>query len=367
MSETGKSAGNSVAVEVEMDGSQQSHTTVQDIIQIVTSTLSNDQSRIKLSNLEIAALLLLFKRKIQSILLVNKLYKNLILEIFRRDLRDTSWFQRVETVKLAHNVSEKVVIPIVIGKFKGSVLSWYYSKPEYASLTYNELKTKVISMFGCRKNRIALMRKFDNRKWKRSESFLNYYQDKVILGNKLNLPESDLISYIIDGFDNGTLQAQARMARFISLSELLDVMKNLSITERYGTKQSSATPSSVIPEASGSKKTIKCYNCHKEGHYASACQQAKKRTCFLCHEDGHMKNECPKKKPNQREPDSTTLLIEREPQVVPAYQISARFGFNEEEFSAILDTGRDFCSFWLQRRRILSYSRYWKRNIFGEM
>ncbi|KAK9679381.1 Zinc knuckle [Popillia japonica] len=174
------------------------------------------------------------------------------------------------------------------------------------------------------------MRKFDSRKWKRSESFFNYYQDKVILGNKLNLPESDLISYIIDGFDNGTLQAQARMARFISLSELLDVMKNLSITERYGTERY---------EASGSKKTIKCYNCHKEGHYASACQQAKKRTCFLCHEDGHMKNECPKKKPNQREPDSTTLLVEREPQVVPAYQISALFGFNEEEFSAILDTG----------------------------
>ncbi|KAK9727489.1 DDE superfamily endonuclease [Popillia japonica] len=209
MSETGKSAGNPVAVEVKMDGSQQSHITVQDIIQIVTSTLSNDQSRIKLSNLEIAALLPEFGGGIEE--------------------DATSWFQRVETVKLAHNVSEKVVIPIVIGKFKGPVLSWYYSKPEYASLTYNELKTKVISMFGCRENRIALMRKFDSRKWKRSESFFNYYQDKH--------------------------------------------------------------------------------------------------------------NFTPKKKPNQREPDSTTLLVERDPQVVPAYQISARFGFNEEEFSAILDTG----------------------------
>ncbi|KAK9679380.1 hypothetical protein QE152_g40076 [Popillia japonica] len=94
MSETGKSAGNPVAVEVEMDGSQQSHITVQDIIQIVTSTLSNDQSRIKLSNLEIAALLPEFGGGIEE--------------------DATSWFQRVETVKLAHNVSEKVVIPIVM-------------------------------------------------------------------------------------------------------------------------------------------------------------------------------------------------------------------------------------------------------------
>ncbi|KAK9711239.1 hypothetical protein QE152_g25576 [Popillia japonica] len=56
MSKTDKSVGNQVTVEPEMDGSQ-AHITVQDIIQIVMSTLNNDQSKIKLSNLEIAALL----------------------------------------------------------------------------------------------------------------------------------------------------------------------------------------------------------------------------------------------------------------------------------------------------------------------
>ncbi|KRT80433.1 hypothetical protein AMK59_8411 [Oryctes borbonicus] len=311
-------AGNPVTVEVGMDGGQ-SHLTVQDIVQIVACALNNDQSRNKLSNSEVAAMLPEFGGSGEEDAI--------------------SWFQRVETVEEAHNVSNKIIVPILIGKFKGPVLSWYYSKPEYASLAYNDLKAKVISMFGCRENRIALMRKFDSRKWKRSEPFFSYYQDKVVLGNKLDLSESDLISYIIDGFDNGNLQAQARMARFTSLAELLDVMKSLSSSERHGMKQNNAVPSTVISEASGPKKTVKCFNCQKEGHYASACQQVKKRTCFLCHEAGHMKNECPRKKPNQHEPDSTTLLVEHELQITPAYQVSVSFGLGKVTLAAILDTG----------------------------
>lgn len=167
-------AGKVTTVEVEMDGGQ-SHITVQDVVQIVTSALNNDQSRYRLSNLEIAAMLPEFGGGIEEDAI--------------------SWFQRVETVKEAHNVSDKTIIPVVIGKFKGPVLSWYYFKPEYASLAYNDLKTKVTSMFGCRENRIALMRKFDSRKWKRNEPFFSYYQDKVVLGNKLDLSESDLICW----------------------------------------------------------------------------------------------------------------------------------------------------------------------------
>lgn len=79
-------------------------------------------------------------------------------------------------------------------------------------------------MFSCRENRIALMKSFESRKWRRSENFAGYFHDKILLGNKLQLNEPDLIDYVIKGFDNTVLQSQARIKRFLSLAELLTTM-----------------------------------------------------------------------------------------------------------------------------------------------
>ena len=146
----------------------------------------------------------------------------------------TAWFKRIDTIQGAYNFSDATMLMVAAGKLKGYAEDWFNSKPEYAALSLQELKFEMLLMFNIKENLVALMKRFDNRKWRRNETFSAYFQDKVLLGNKLNLSEPELISYIIEGFDNPVLQSQAKMKQFQSLNQLLCVMNEVSDGERMG-------------------------------------------------------------------------------------------------------------------------------------
>lgn len=81
-----------------------------------------------------------------------------------QDIR--SWLQRVE---LTYKVPPKVMTLIAVGKFTDQAKTWYHSKPQYILLDWQGLKYEMRRMFGSRPDKVARMKRFEGRKWRKGE------------------------------------------------------------------------------------------------------------------------------------------------------------------------------------------------------
>ncbi|KAF2889465.1 hypothetical protein ILUMI_16708 [Ignelater luminosus] len=139
-------------------------------------------------------------------------------------------------------------------------------------------------------DRLTLLRKCEDRKWKENEKFNVYYIDKVLLANKLGPAEVDTIAYITDVMDNPKLQVQAKMKEFKTLSHLLSVINQISNYEGIR-KSNNRNGNKALP------KSLRCFNCYGVGHIASSCPKPRRQrgSCFSCSSNDHRVNNCPQK------------------------------------------------------------------------
>lgn len=268
----------------------------------------------------------------------------------------TAWFTTVDTVKLTYKVSDEMIKLVTIGKLSGQAKKWFHSSPLHAGMTYVMIKEEMTKMFKCEEDKISLMRRFEARRWKRSEKFSEYYFDKVLIGKQLQLSESDLIHYVIEGFDDVQLQVQAKIKEFSSLSHLLEVMNTITVLERRGGYSASAIPKKTFQTSGQSKPstsgaTRRCYNCYSENHLAIECPKPKRErgSCFECHRTDHQVKDCPKRRDVQKRSRSITapadstvtpVCTEVGPDLVPAYTVSCSFGMDSDNcYEAVVDSG----------------------------
>jgi len=61
---------------------------------------------------------------------------------------------------------------------------------------------------------MALRKKFEAREWKPSESFADYFHDKIVLAKDVLVDEEEMVDYLIDGIPNDHLQNLVRMKEF---------------------------------------------------------------------------------------------------------------------------------------------------------
>ncbi|KAK9688486.1 RNase H-like domain found in reverse transcriptase [Popillia japonica] len=228
------------------------------------------------------------------------------------------WISRLDTVKGIYTMTEEVMVLIVANKLKGRAKTWYDSKPENAALKYTELRKELLYMFKSREDKLTMVRTFESRKWGRNEKFQIYFQEKIMLGNKINLTDEDLIPYIIDGITNHTLRTQATMKEFKSLNHMLEVMGDISQYERQQTERAviPAVRSNVPSSTSNPRpaRERRCYNCNEVGHFASACSRSRREpgSCYTCGTMDHIRRNCPRRRGavTPTAPDSTTMVIQ---------------------------------------------------------
>lgn len=77
------------------------------------------------------------------------------------------------------------------------------------------------------------MQKSASRSWRRTEKFSEYFNEKVIMANKLNLSEEETIAYLIDGIDILFIITQAKVKEFTSLSHMLNLTNDLTPIENH--------------------------------------------------------------------------------------------------------------------------------------
>lgn len=76
-------------------------------------------------------------------------------------------------------------------------------------------------------------KKFEERIWKRDETFVNYYHEKTILAADATINANEVVSYLIRGIPNKNLRNQVRLQKFATDIEMLEAIKDVSLPSPF--------------------------------------------------------------------------------------------------------------------------------------
>nr|XP_043068303.1 probable ATP-dependent helicase PF08_0048 [Drosophila bipectinata]XP_043069805.1 probable ATP-dependent helicase PF08_0048 [Drosophila bipectinata] len=162
-----------------------------------------------------------------------------------------------------------------------------------ATQVLDELTGELISMFSDKVSRLEARRQFENRKWSSGESFGSYVDDKVMLGQRIDIDTEEMISRIIEGIPNQGLQNQAHIQCFENIAHIKRAFAEVKLPKYNGDKKD-ATKNKNEKDS----KDTRCYNCNAKGHWAKECRKPRreKGSCYACGEMGHFVAKCLKNK-----------------------------------------------------------------------
>ncbi|CAK9802814.1 Transposon Tf2-6 polyprotein [Anthophora quadrimaculata] len=304
------------------------------------------------------------------------------------------WKKQLMLLRSTYKLNDNAAKLLVVSRLKKKALEWFHSRPEHIEMPVDDLLKELCDMFDNRQSRITARREFENRAWKKEESFAEYFHAKSILANRVSIDEEELIEYLIDGIPDHNLRNHARLQRFKSKALLLDAFKEvtLSPSTSRGAKantdsneqlwrRTQRTDGAALREDEkmwrgyqGPRRTEderrrsnneherrrsnnehyrrddrqdhgyqtrgvisgRCYNCGGRDHFFFDCPVKNKGSkCFGCGEFGHLSMNCPKKKAPAT---GETLIVRR-----TCEKYLKRVFICEREVTALIDTGSDLC------------------------
>lgn len=193
------------------------------------------------------------------------------------------WKAQVNLLRDTYELDENAAKILVGSKLRGKAADWYFSLVEHLSMRVDRLLEKMGTMFNQPLSKLERKRQFENRVWEKKESFSDYCHDKVIKGNKVPIPEDEIVEYVIEGIPSRILRNQAKMQSFPTVQELTKAFRTISLEDTFQARREnsgsknvkySTAPLKVTSKESPklrAKGLIKCYQCGETGHYAKDC------------------------------------------------------------------------------------------------
>lgn len=218
-----------------------------------------------------------------------------------------TWENQIRLLKTTYKLEDDTARLIIAMRLKGKALEWIHSKPEYVAMSFDALLGELRSMFQHRQSKMALRKKFEDRMWKKEETFHEYVHEKIITGNRVPINNDEMLEYIVEGIPDDALRNQARIQRFDTVEALLNAFEKVTLRERGAfnsakfEKRNGVANREEKTEKGDAKRrptdTVRhCHNCGMRDHLGANCptkdQGAK---CFACNERGHIASKCPKK------------------------------------------------------------------------
>lgn len=226
------------------------------------------------------------------------------------------WEKQVLKIIEVHGLEDKMAKLVIVSRLKGKARKWYYSRSDLLKLDVKELLAELTKMFDVRPSKLDLKKKFEARTWKASESFPDYFHDKIIKANEIVIPEEELVDYIIDGIPDHHIRTQARIQNFQSTQGVLQAFRKVTLTSgSENTKRYSGDERKTGKDTKKRERTQKakafCYKCKKPGHIAKMCTKSNNELlCFTCCEKGHYARACTKKTDNSGSSTKTADVSE---------------------------------------------------------
>ncbi|XP_076638825.1 uncharacterized protein LOC143350687 [Colletes latitarsis] len=277
-----------------------------------------------------------------------------LLSIYKGEVGEyENWEKQLHMICRNYELDARQVKTLISMQLKGKALEWFYSRPEHIEMSVEELLIELRGMYHHRQNRIALRRAFEERVWRRNETFHEYVHEKVIMGNKVPIAEDELVDYLIDGIPDVNLRDQARIHKFRTKTDLLEAFEQISLRDRSqsntvqkarfgssGYKRPSTTRNEMTERTErrqdfrGTRRF--CYNCGSPEHMSDKCPTKNEGAkCFRCQERGHIAVQCPKARDTAAVNDVASQVTQKK--CIKDVEIN---GYHIE---ALIDTGSDFC------------------------
>lgn len=146
------------------------------------------------------------------------------------------------------------------------------------------------------------------RSWKTDESFIDYFNDKLTLAEKVCTDTEKLVDLVIYGIPNTELRNQVRMHCFENMDQLLKAFTKFTLqsgddrksgqVERDPKKSATTTSCSNQEQRAAQRETrrceARCFNCNAVSHTQKDCQSQKRECdiCFKCGSPSHKVATC---------------------------------------------------------------------------
>lgn len=117
-------------------------------------------------------------------------------------------------------------------RLKGKAAKWFQSKAEHIELSVDDLLVELREMYDHRSSKVKLRKQFEMRVWKPSETFHQYVHEKIILANRVPIPEDEIVEYVIDGISEVSLRHQTRIGQITTKASLLRAFEKVTLKNK---------------------------------------------------------------------------------------------------------------------------------------
>lgn len=137
--------------------------------------------------------------------------------------------KQIKLLKSTYRLEDDVAKILVGMRLKRRAHEWLHSKSEHIGMTFDRFLDGLRAMFFRPQSKVETRRKFEERVWKRDETFQKYFHEKIIMGNRVPIDEDEILEYVIEGIPDETLRDQARIQRFATADRLLEAFERVTL------------------------------------------------------------------------------------------------------------------------------------------
>lgn len=249
-----------------------------------------------------------------------------------------TWEKQLRFLKTTYRLEDDCAKLLIGMRLKKKASEWFHSKSEHIEMPFEKLLEELGTMFRHRESRLHLRKQFENRVWKKEETFQEYLHDKTIKGNLVPIEKDELLEYVIEGIPDAAMRDQARIQGFSTIEGLLKAFEKVTLRDRgvasshrHGGDKNGTDKKKKIPT-----DAKRCFNCGEREHVSANCPtKALGAKCFECGARGHISAKCPKK--NNSAGKAVVASISR----ALRKRYMQKVTLNGRVITALIDTGSD--------------------------